>query len=193
MAILIATAFSVLVLGATDTPETVSAQYLGINWEFEVAMAKEHGLENVLICATEDCFLQRIIEQLEELRLPEERQKLQYIERLVELRQRLQLSEGAIPHIQSLDEQAENLLQDKLIELRLYDITYENKFLIMGVAVAVSGIVLVWRMAGKSIDKTGNLNAHPRYNRVPCNLRGLSGRVRWERPRPMLPSLKPTF
>ena len=51
----------------------------------------------------------------------------------------------------------------------------------------------VWGMAGKSIDKTGNLNACPRYNRVPCNLRGLSGRVRWERPRPMLPSLKPTF
>ena len=41
--------------------------------------------------------------------------------------------------------------------------------------------------------KTGNSNACPRYDRVLCNLRDLSSRVRWERPRPMLPSLKPTL
>ena len=33
------------------------------------------------------------------------------------------------------------------------------------------------------------MNVCPRYNRVLCNLRDLSSRVRWERPRPMLPSL----
>ena len=159
MAILIATAFSVLVLGAMNVPETASAQYLGHGLEKEDGMAKEDTVKSLVVCAAEGCKermrYRLIIEQLEELRLPEEQQKLRHIEeRLVKLRQNVQLlGEDSKRGIPSLDEQAETLLLVKRIELRLYDITYENKFLIVGVAVAVSGTVLVWRIGGKSIDK----------------------------------------
>ena len=150
MATLIATVFPVLVLGAMDAPETAFAQYLGTDLE------KERS-PGVLICALEGCserwVLRGLTEQLQELRLPEERQKLQSIEkRLEELQPGLRLlNERGQVSTQSL-ERAENLLLDKRAELRLYDTTYVTKFLILGVAVAVS-IFFVWRMTGKSIDK----------------------------------------
>ena len=159
MVALIAMIFPVLVLGGMDTPETAFAQYLGVDLEKSVAIAKERDLEEAVICGLAGCYerwtLQQIIEQLEELRLPEERQKLQSIEeRLVELRPKLRLlTDGAKSLTQSLEKQAENTLLDKRIELRLYDIMYENKFLIIGIAVAVLGIFFVWRVGGKSIEK----------------------------------------
>ena len=151
MAILIAAAFPVLVLGSMDVPETAFAQYFSGDLVKSSDMAKERVIEEVLVCASEYCVVKQMVEKLEELRLPDDRQKLQSMEKqLAKLRP--SQPEGTSFYDQYY-EQAKKLMLDKRIELRLYDITYENKFLIMGVAVAVSGIVLVWRMGGKSIDK----------------------------------------
>ena len=151
MAILIAAAFFVLMLVAMNVPGTAFAQYLGHGLEKEDGVAKERGLEEAILCGAEYCVVKRMVERLEELRLPEDRQKLQSMEKQI-AKLRPSQPEGTSFYDQYY-EQAKKLMLDKRIELRLYDITYENKFLIIGVAVAVSGTVLVWRMGGKSIDK----------------------------------------
>ena len=57
MAILIATAFSVLVLGAMDTPETASAQYLGNVGSHEGNLTLEEALtiQKARVCHTPSC------------------------------------------------------------------------------------------------------------------------------------------